>query len=122
MEKIASELAKSAEQFQKDLESALKTNTTIDQPTKDATVEQVNGLKEDAAGPRPERPRPCSIAQPGYARPQHRQGEPYRPRHKPHGVRSRVAYRKWRWRSACPGGSRKRRPRPEPTDDAAANR
>ena len=48
MEKIASELAKSAEPFQKDLESALKTNTTIDQPTKDVTVEQVNGLKEDA--------------------------------------------------------------------------
>lgn len=48
VKKIASELAKSAEQFQKDLESALKTDTTIDQPTKDATVQQVNGLKEDA--------------------------------------------------------------------------
>ncbi len=34
VEKVASELAKSADQFKKDLESALKTNTTIDQPTK----------------------------------------------------------------------------------------
>jgi hypothetical protein len=48
VEKIASELAKTAEQFQKDLESALKIDTTIDQPTKDAAVKQANGLKEDA--------------------------------------------------------------------------
>ena len=48
VEKAASELAKSAEQFKKDLESALKTDTTIDQPAKDAAVKEVNGLKEDA--------------------------------------------------------------------------
>ena len=48
VEKVASELAESADQFKKDLESALKTNTTIDQPTKDAAVKEVNGLKEDA--------------------------------------------------------------------------
>ena len=48
VEKVASELAKSADQFKNDLESALKTNTTIDQPTKDAAVKEVNGLKEDA--------------------------------------------------------------------------
>jgi hypothetical protein len=48
VEKVASELAKSAEQFKKDLESALKTDTTIDQPAKDAAVQEVNGLKEDA--------------------------------------------------------------------------
>ena len=45
---VASELEKSADQFKKDLESALKTNTTIDQPTKDAAVKEVNSLKEDA--------------------------------------------------------------------------
>ena len=48
VEKVASELAKSAETFKKDLESALKTDTTIDQPTKDAAVKEANGLKEDA--------------------------------------------------------------------------
>jgi hypothetical protein len=48
VEKDASELAKSADQFKKDLESALKTNTTIDQPTKDAAVKEANNLKEDA--------------------------------------------------------------------------
>ncbi len=48
VEKVASELAESADQFKKDLESALKTNTTIDQPTKDAAVKEVNSLKEDA--------------------------------------------------------------------------
>jgi hypothetical protein len=48
VEKVADELAKSADQFQKDLESALKTNTTIDQPTKEAAVQEVNGLKEAA--------------------------------------------------------------------------
>jgi len=48
VEKDASELAESADQFKKDLQSALKTNTTIDQPTKDAAVKEVNGLKEDA--------------------------------------------------------------------------
>ena len=48
VEKAASELAKSAEQFKKDLESALKTDTTIDQPAKDAAVKEVDGLKEDA--------------------------------------------------------------------------
>ena len=48
VEKVASELAKSADQFKNDLESALKTDTTIDQPTKDAAVHEVNGLKEDA--------------------------------------------------------------------------
>ena len=48
VEKAASELAKSAEQFKKDLESALKADTTIDQPAKDAAVKEVNGLKEDA--------------------------------------------------------------------------
>ena len=48
VEKLASELAKSADQFKKDLESALKTDTTIAQPTRDAAVKEVNGLKEDA--------------------------------------------------------------------------
>ena len=48
VEKVASELAESADRFKKDLESALKTNTTIDQPTKDAAVKEVNSLKEDA--------------------------------------------------------------------------
>jgi hypothetical protein len=48
VEKVAGELAKSADQFQKDLESALKTNTTIDQPSKEAAVQEVNGLKEAA--------------------------------------------------------------------------
>ena len=48
VEKVASELAKSADQFKKDLESALKTDTTLDQPTKDSAVREVNGLKEDA--------------------------------------------------------------------------
>jgi hypothetical protein len=47
-QEAAGKLAKSADQFQKDLESALKTNTTIDQPTKDAAVKEVNGLKEAA--------------------------------------------------------------------------
>jgi len=46
--KIAADLAKSADQFKVDLESALKTDTTIDQPTKDSTVHEVKGLKEDA--------------------------------------------------------------------------
>ena len=46
--KIAAELAKSAGQFKVDLESTLKADTTIDQPTKDSTVQEVNGLKEDA--------------------------------------------------------------------------
>jgi hypothetical protein len=48
VQKVASELAKGADQFKKDLESALKTNTTIDQPTKAAAVQEINGLKEDA--------------------------------------------------------------------------
>jgi hypothetical protein len=48
VENVASELAKSADLFKKDLESALKIDTTIAQPTKDAAVEEVNGLKEDA--------------------------------------------------------------------------
>ena len=48
VQKDASELAESADQFKKDLQSALKTNTTIDQPTKDAAVKEVNDLKEDA--------------------------------------------------------------------------
>ena len=48
VEEIASELAKSTDQFKKDSESALKTNTTIAQPTKDAAVKEVNGLREDA--------------------------------------------------------------------------
>ena len=48
IKKAAAELAKGADQFKKDLESALRTNTTIDQPTKDAAVQQVDGLKEDA--------------------------------------------------------------------------
>jgi hypothetical protein len=48
VEKVASELAKNADQFKKDLESALKIDTTIDQPTKDAAVQEVNGLKQDA--------------------------------------------------------------------------
>src|SRR4030095_2570946 len=48
VKKVASELAKSADQFKKDLELALKTDTTIDQPAKDAAVREVNGLKEDA--------------------------------------------------------------------------
>jgi hypothetical protein len=48
VEKVASDLAKSAERFKKDLESALKTDTTIDQPTKDAAVQEVDGLKEAA--------------------------------------------------------------------------
>ena len=48
VEKIASDLAKSADQFKKNLASALKTNTTIDQPAKDAAVRAVDDLKEDA--------------------------------------------------------------------------
>jgi hypothetical protein len=48
VQKIASELANGADQFKKDLESALKTNTTIDQPSKTAAVHEVNGLKDDA--------------------------------------------------------------------------
>ena len=48
VEKVASELAESADQFKKDLESALKTDTTIAQPSKDAAVQEVNGLREDA--------------------------------------------------------------------------
>ena len=48
VENVASELAKSADLFKKDLESALKIDTTIAQPTKDAAVEEVNGLREDA--------------------------------------------------------------------------
>jgi len=48
VEKTASELATSAEQFKKDLESALKADTTIGPPAKDAAVKDVNGLKEDA--------------------------------------------------------------------------
>ena len=48
VEKIASDLAKSADQFRKDLEAAFKTNMTIGQPTKDAAVLEVKGLKEDA--------------------------------------------------------------------------
>jgi hypothetical protein len=48
VEKAADELAKSADQFKEDLESALKTNTTIDQPTKNAAVQAVDDLKEAA--------------------------------------------------------------------------
>jgi len=48
VEKIASGLAKSADQFKKDLDSALKTNTTLDQATKDAAVRAVDDLKKGA--------------------------------------------------------------------------
>ena len=48
VEKVASGLADSADQFKKDLESVLKTNMTIDQPTKDAAIRAVDDLKEDA--------------------------------------------------------------------------
>jgi polyhydroxyalkanoate synthesis regulator phasin len=48
VEKVASELAESANQFKEDLESAFKTDTTLDQPTKDAALKEVEGLKEDA--------------------------------------------------------------------------
>ena len=48
VENVASELAESADLFKKDLESALKIDTTIAQPTKDAAIEEANGLREDA--------------------------------------------------------------------------
>ena len=48
VEKVASELAKSADQFKKELEAAFKTNTTIDQAAKDAAVRAADGLKQDA--------------------------------------------------------------------------
>src|SRR5687767_10514805 len=48
VEKVASELAKSANQFKKDLQAALKSDTSLDQRTKDAAVQEVDGLKEDA--------------------------------------------------------------------------
>lgn len=46
--KAAEELAKSADRFKKDLDSSLKTDKTIDKQTRDASVGDAEGLKQDA--------------------------------------------------------------------------
>ncbi len=48
IEKIASEIAKSADQFKSALESALTADRTTAQPSGHAAVEEADGLKEDA--------------------------------------------------------------------------
>ena len=97
---MASELAKSADQFKKDLEFALKTNTIIALPTKDAAVKEVDNLKEDAerlastvgdGRPATGEAKAMLDRAARYAGPQPRLGEPYRQRRRLHGVRSKVA-------------------------------
>ena len=48
VEKAANELATSADRFKRELDSALKNDKTIDKPTREAAVKEVDGLKQDA--------------------------------------------------------------------------
>jgi hypothetical protein len=48
VEQAADDLARSADRFKKDLEKSLKNDTSIDAAAREAAVDQVNALKDDA--------------------------------------------------------------------------
>ena len=48
LKKAAEDVAKSADQFKKDLDSSLKTDKTIDVATREASVKEADGVKQDA--------------------------------------------------------------------------
>jgi hypothetical protein len=48
VEKAANDLSKAADKFKKDLDSSLKNDKTIDQATREAAIDEADGLKEDA--------------------------------------------------------------------------
>ena len=48
VKKAAEELAKGADEFRKSLDSSLKMDKTIDQATREASVKEADGLKQDA--------------------------------------------------------------------------
>ena len=48
LKKAAEDVAKGADQFKKDLDSSLKMDKTIDVATREASVKEADGLKQDA--------------------------------------------------------------------------
>ena len=48
LKKTADELSKSADTFKKELDSSLKKDKTIDSATREAAVQEADGLKKDA--------------------------------------------------------------------------